>query len=53
MDITTCKGNKCPLKSKCYRFKAIPSEYWQAYFTDVPYNKGLKSCEYFWNIKNR
>ena len=51
MDITVSKGNKCHLKSKCYRFKAIPSEYWQAYFTSIPYDVETKSCEYFWKIK--
>ena len=50
-DITMCKGDKCPLRLNCYRFKAIPSKYWQTYFTNVPYNKEFKSCEYFWKNK--
>lgn len=47
-DITMCKDENCPLKEKCYRFKAKPSEYWQSYFINSPYKNG--DCEYFWKI---
>ena len=30
-DITMCTSKECLYKDKCYRFKAVPSEYWQSY----------------------
>jgi hypothetical protein len=30
-DITMCTNKECPLSFSCYRAKAIPNEYWQAY----------------------
>ncbi len=44
-DITMCSGVGCPLKEKCYRFKAIPCEFRQSYFTEPPLKNG--KCEYF------
>lgn len=49
-DITMCKGTGCPLKDKCYRHKAKPSQR-QAYFEKPP-NKGNK-CEYFSEIYHK
>lgn len=46
-DITKCKGTDCPLKEKCYRYKAKDSRYWQSYMIEVPYKDG--ECEYFWD----
>lgn len=48
-DITMCRGDGCPLKEKCYRYKAHQSN-WQSYFVEVPYNG--KDCEKFWEIEN-
>ena len=48
-DITMCRGDKCPLKNKCYRYTATPSEYWQSWFLEVPYNHKMEECEEFWN----
>lgn len=31
-DITMCKEETCPLKMKCFRYRATPDPYWQAYF---------------------
>ena len=45
-----CSGNKCPLKKKCYRHTA-PKGMWQSYFTNVPYDKEKKTCEYYWDNK--
>ena len=45
-DITMCQWGDCPLKEKCYRYNAEPSEY-QLMFTEVPYEEN-KDCEYFW-----
>jgi len=49
-DITMCNGIGCNLKFGCYRFKAIPNEHWQAYFTETPVTNvgGVSLCEYFW-----
>ena len=47
-DITKCEGKDCPLKEKCYRFTAKANEYGQSYFTETPYNKETKTCEYLW-----
>lgn len=45
-----CNGNYCELSQTCYRYKAIPNEYMQTYFTKTP-NKGL-ICDYYWPLKN-
>jgi len=44
-DCTLCEGTGCPIKEKCYRYRAIPSEYRQAYFDEVPYKEG--KCDEF------
>ena len=49
-DITMCSGFECIFKEKCYRFKASPNTYLQSYFTETPYNKETKECEYLWKI---
>jgi hypothetical protein len=43
-DICKCLGTDCPLKEKCFRYKA-PESYFQSYFLDVPIVNGV--CEYF------
>lgn len=48
-DISMCLNENCKLKHKCYRYCAIPSEHWQAYFTG---NFIDGKCEYFWKIEN-
>ncbi len=48
-DITMCGGEDCPLKKKCYRCQAIPTPYRQSYFTEIPYDKKINRCEYFWD----
>ena len=50
-DITMCNGRACPLKENCYRYKATPSDFWQAYFTLEPYDHEKKECDYEWKIK--
>lgn len=50
-DITMCSGQDCPLKEKCYRYKATPSKYQQSYFSDPPCN-GDK-CDYFMPIDRK
>ena len=40
-----CSGGGCPLKDKCYRYRAKPTEFRQSYFGTPPF-KG-EECEYF------
>lgn len=53
-DIAMCAGVKfrseCPLRENCYRFRAIPTEYRQAYFTEAPFeiqDSLSVSCDYY------
>lgn len=48
-DISMCSGENCPLKEKCYRHKAKPSDY-QTYFLNPPVKED-GTCEYFWKIE--
>lgn len=34
--VTMCEGIDCPIRSKCYRHRAIPEDY-QDYFVKTPY----------------
>ena len=47
-DVTKCNPINCPLKENCYRFTAPSNDMWQSYFTESPYNKETKECEYLW-----
>ena len=44
-DMTMCQDDRCELSGICYRFKATPDEYQQAYFADTP--RVGDECEYF------
>ena len=46
-DICMCPGKNCPLKEKCYRYKALPGDL-QNYFPEPPQKDG--ECEYFMTI---
>lgn len=52
-DITMCRGQGCNLKEWCYRYKAIPDEFWQYFFADTPVNISgeVHICDYFWETK--
>lgn len=51
-DITMCLDITCSQKEQCYRYKATPNEYRQAYFTSsLRPDDGLE-CEYFWQMEN-
>ena len=47
-DISMCQNQTCPLRDTCYRFKAKPDPYWQAYGGFKPDENG--NCNYY--IKN-
>lgn len=50
-DISKCMGTNCPLKKKCYRFTATPSEYLQSWFMEEPYDTETKTCDFYWETK--
>ncbi len=50
-DITMCKGDHCPAKNNCYRFRAIPSER-QSVFAELPFDDRLGVCDSFDDIKH-
>ena len=47
-DITMCCNYNCPLKDKCYRYRAVPSDMWQSFALFKPESTGV--CEHFWEI---
>lgn len=49
-DIAKCAGTDCPVKEKCFRFTAKPSEFRQSYFSNAPGKlEGNKfTCTYYW-----
>ncbi len=52
-DIAMCTNEGCPLKQKCFRYTAKPSEHRQSYSMFEPTIEGGKIlCEWFWNDKN-
>lgn len=52
-DITMCEGKDCPLRNTCYRYLCKPDKYWQSYFMDVPYDAKKKTCESYWEYKEK
>ena len=52
-DICMCKGNKCPLKEKCYRHTARATEYRQAYFVEAPYDHEAGECKHYWEREDK
>lgn len=45
-DISMCQNKECPSKEKCYRYKAAPHPYRQAY-ASFTFDKETGNCEYF------
>lgn len=41
-------GQVCPFKDNCYRHKATPTPYRQAYFVSIPFKDG--NCDQLWKI---
>jgi hypothetical protein len=55
-DITMCENEDCDLNKLCYRFKAKPDKYRQAYGYFQPvYNSETEKveCEYFYPITTK
>ena len=55
-DITMCEGKDCPdvVRTKCYRYFVTPSEFWQSYFTESPFEMedGKLTCKMFWGANS-
>ena len=56
-DITMCCNFECPLKSKCYRYRAVPDTDRQSFALFKPqermfgkYDDKIIDCEYFWQV---
>lgn len=49
-DITMCTGGDCPLKLNCYRFMAVPNEFWQSYMAPK-YIFNRESCYFYEELK--
>ena len=47
-DITMCSGQDCPMKDRCYRSTATPSNWRQSYFLGIPLKED-KTCDHFWD----
>lgn len=57
-DISMCLNMTCPLRTKCYRFLAEPSEFRQTYAEfdyKIEYKEDQRKCSCFayWPIKNK
>ena len=48
-DITLCPGRDCPVRARCYRFRAVPAGR-QAWFGTTPYDHARGTCDSFWDI---
>ena len=46
-DITMCTNKDCQLRFSCYRYRAVPSEYWQP---KARFQPRIGECEAFEEI---
>ena len=51
-DITMCCNRDCPIRNKCYRYRAVPDDYQSfAFFKYQPISDtNDEECEYFWRV---
>jgi hypothetical protein len=49
-DITMCGGEGCPLRFRCYRFRA-ETHGRQSYFGRAPYSAERGACDQFWALE--
>lgn len=45
-DISMCRDHDCPSRAKCYRYRAAPAPFWQAFGT-FPRDDGWQRCLWF------
>lgn len=58
VDLTMCCNYDCPLKAKCYRYRAVPDGDWQSfalyhYDTVAKLSNPAKyetTCEFYWEV---
>jgi len=48
-DICMCPGRECPLKDKCYRYRAKAEDVGQVYYLTPPYKEG--ECRAFIDVE--
>lgn len=51
-DITMCNNEDCPLKMKCFRYRATPSPYWQPYYVFDESTPVGEDCISRWEFKD-
>lgn len=44
-----CQNQFCPSRENCYRYKAEPNDYWQAY-ADFKVPIDQQYCDHYWRI---
>ena len=49
-DIAMCKGDSCPQKTACYRYRAVPEPRRQSYFSPPPV-RADGTCEHFLTLR--
>ena len=54
-DITMCCNCNCPLREKCYRFRAVPDVCWQSFAMFMPKTSAKRmamvvKCDHFWEV---
>ena len=57
-DITMCCNCFCPLRKRCYRYRAVPDQYRQSWCNYRPFTVAKLSdppiyeteCNYFWEV---
>lgn len=54
-DITMCCNYECPFREKCYRYRAVPDEYWQSFAWYKPKTSNIvggavTQCDYYWEL---
>ena len=51
-DISKCSGMGCPLKYKCWRFRAPADPDWQSY-VEPPYDDLTGKCDFLMPMKEK
>jgi hypothetical protein len=49
LDLTMCPGDGCPLRTGCYRARAVPSAR-QDWLTRLPYDPATARCDLFYDL---
>jgi hypothetical protein len=52
-DITMCVNKDCPRKLECYRYMAVPDDYWQSQQDFSDSCNELNDYECFYEIDNK